>query len=143
LDRLAIRSPAAVAQSLAQDPALLAERPQVRGSIMARVDPLDLTQLRLLEQYVLAPSTSDEELRAFASVFPNGNAFVSQNLLTTDPTFDGATLLARDRAAYEAAREWLADPRFAGRRDPLLRLQRRLLEYHPEFARPDGAVEGR
>jgi hypothetical protein len=139
LDRLAIRAPGAVAQVLVDQPDLLSARPETRASIMARADPLDPAQLRLVESYLLASASAASELDAFASIFPNGNAFVSPNLLTTDPTFEGKTLHARDRAAFDAVNQWLEDPRFAGRRESLLRLRRRLLEFHPEFATPPAA----
>jgi hypothetical protein len=101
-------------------------REETRANYFARADVSDAAQRRLLEAYLQDPARTPVELRAFAGVFPNANFMVSQNLLTTSVTIDGATLRRRDQAALEAINEWLNDPRFAAWRESLLKLRDRL-----------------
>ena len=68
-------------------------------------------------------------MQSFAGVFPNANYMISHNLLTTNVTPDGATLLRRDREALRVVGEWLTDPRFEELRPHLARIQARLSDF--------------
>jgi hypothetical protein len=126
LDRLVIDRPVDTLAALAQHPEWMQGREETRANYFARADVSDAAQRRLLEAYLQDPARTPVELRAFAGVFPNANFMVSQNLLTTSVTIDGATLRRRDQAALEAINEWLNDPRFAAWRESLLKLRDRL-----------------
>ena len=81
---------------------------------------------KALEEYLLSESLAEEDLNAFAQVFPNANFHVSNNLLTKTEGIDGIELAERDRVALEVVGEWLEDPRFSSRQTSLLMIQRRL-----------------
>jgi hypothetical protein len=134
LDRLAITEPAALLGALEADPDLMQGREQTRANYFARADVRDLQQRQVLENYLLDPRTSSQELQQFAGLFPNANYMVSQNLLTPTPTPDHAALTSRDAASLQAVQDWLADPRFASLQRPLQTVEQRL----EDFARQAG-----
>ncbi|MCL4181495.1 MAG: hypothetical protein KJ072_27625 [Verrucomicrobia bacterium] len=129
VDRMLLVSPEPVLEMLIAEPALLEGRETTRGNYVARADVSDPGQRRLVEEYLLDPRRSWEELEAFAGVFPNANLMVSHNLLTSVPAWSGAELRRRDLAAAEVVGKWAADRRFE-RLWPLLGpLERRLDDF--------------
>lgn len=96
------------------------------SNMIARADVRDPVQKQALEIYLLDPKRTAEELRGFASVFPNANVAISQNLLTVSPTIQGADLAARDIASYKVLAGWLADDRFKSVIEPLRQAAGRL-----------------
>ena len=135
LDRLAINEPAALLGALEADLSLMQGREQTRADYFARADVRDPQQRQVLENYLLDPRTSPQELQQFAGLFPNANFMVSQNLLTPTPTPDQAALTGRDAISLQVAQEWLADPRFANLQRPLLKLKQRLEDFARQAAR--------
>jgi hypothetical protein len=129
VDRLILASPGAVLEVLVEHPALLEGRETTRGNYVARADVSDAGQRRLVEEYLLDPRRSWEELEAFAGVFPNANFMISNNLVTSNITLSGVELRRRDLAAAEVVREWSGDPRFDRLRPLLELLNRRLDEF--------------
>ncbi|MBL9131209.1 MAG: hypothetical protein JNG86_08425, partial [Verrucomicrobiaceae bacterium] len=126
LDRLAMAKPAELLPELAE---FAAKHPSSRlmvSNMVARADIRVPEQRQALENYLLDERRAPDELRAFASVFPNGNVSVSQNLLTRAPVLQGADLAAQDRVALETMTAWLEDPRFAKVREPLAEACKRL-----------------
>jgi hypothetical protein len=126
LDRLVQADPLAVLPQLIQGPANMPGREATRADFFARADPRDPQQQSLLEQYLLSPNVSWDEISRFAQVFPSANYLVSNNLLTRTTTPDFSNLAARDAKALEVVNGWLADPRFAQVRGPLQTAQSRL-----------------
>jgi hypothetical protein len=135
LDRLAINEPAALLGALEASPDLMLGREQTRADYFARADVRDPQQRLVLENYLLDPRTSSQELQQFAGLFPNANFMVSQNLLTPTPTPDHAALTSRDAASLQAVQEWLADPRFTNFQRPLLKVKQRLEDFARQAAR--------
>lgn len=129
LDRMVIRQPTEALTVLEQQPAMMQGREQTRANYFARADLGDPTQRGIVERYLLSGSRETPELEVFASVFPNANYMISQNLLTSSVTPDGATLLRRDREALRVIGNWLADPRFVPLRPHLARIQARLSDF--------------
>jgi hypothetical protein len=112
LDRLILAAPDKVLPELA---AAASNHPQsalMLSNMIARADVRDAMQRQAVETYLLDTRRTAEELRGFASVFPNANIAVSSNLLTQSPTVQGADLADRDRASYALLSSWLTDQRF-------------------------------
>ena len=126
LDRLIQTDPAGMLGRLQTQPELLAGREASRADFFARADVRDLEQLKVLEGYLLDPSRSAAEWRHFASVYPNANFMVSDNLLTRTRTPTGDEIAARDREALKIAIQWAGDPRFAAFQSQLKTIQSRL-----------------
>lgn len=129
LDRLASREPASVLAALLDSTDLMAGREASRAGMFARADVQDPPQRALLERYLLDPARSAAELDTFAGVYPNANAFLSANLLTTAPAMNRDIILRHDTAALAVVNGWLADPRFASVQARLERMRARLLEF--------------
>jgi hypothetical protein len=112
LDRLVIADPQDVLTQVERQPDLFKGRELMQSNFFARADVRDPGQRAVLEHYLLNDVRTPAELSAFAGVFPNCNYMVSNNLLTTSQTPNGAEILARDKAVLAVANEWLADPKF-------------------------------
>jgi hypothetical protein len=99
------------------------------SNLMARADLRDDVQREAVERYLLDPSRSAEELTSFASVFPNANFHVSNNLLTQVDGIDGIELAERDRAALAIVEGWIDDPRFEKVRPIAEKARSRLVQF--------------
>lgn len=126
LDRLVQRAPEEVLENLAADKNLQQSRPEMTAQQFARADLRDPAQQAIVKSWLLDPSRSGTELSSFSGVYPNNNHFVSNNLLTTEPTQSGSDLAAHDRAALEIITSWSEDPTFAPVKDHLTTMIRRL-----------------
>ncbi len=129
LDRLLIENPGDVLPVLAQAAGKVSHSELMISNLMARADVREEPQRAALEAYLLDPTRTRAELASFANVFPNANAHVSSNLLTTSPTFDGADLADRDVASLALVELWLADSRFEGIQPALHAARRRLTQF--------------
>src|SRR2546421_3866263 len=101
LDRLTLEQPATTLAFLEANPDLMAGREVTRANYFARADVRDSTERQLLEQYLLNPALSAQELQTFTGVYPNANFMISENLLTSNPTPDHASLVARDAQSLQ------------------------------------------
>lgn len=126
LDRLLLAAPEKVLPELARNASLHPQSGLMLSNMVARADVRDPVQKEAVEVYLLDPKRTAEELRGFASVFPNVNMAVSDNLLTRAATVEGADLADRDRASLAVVAAWLADARFARWREPLQQSYQRL-----------------
>lgn len=129
LDRLTLAAPVEFLQALQTQAARLDGREAARAGFFARADATVPEQRVVLEQYLLDPQRSAEELDAFAATFPNASLFLSHNLLTRQAVFDGATLARRDTATLAIVLQWHTEPRFASRREQLRTVEARLREF--------------
>ena len=127
LDRLMLAEPAAMFTQLVQQPNLMQGREQTRANFLARADVRELEQRAVLEQYLLDPARTAQELATFAGLYPNANFMISNNLLTPTVTPKHEELAAHDRAALETVRAWQNDGRF-GKLKPHLEMIRTRLE---------------
>jgi len=119
LDRLIMAEPAKVLPELARDASKHPQSGLMLSNMIARADVRDNAQRQAVETYLLDPKRTAEELRGFASVFPNANIAVSQNLLTQTITIQGADLTARVRVSLEVASAWLMNERFKSAHEAL------------------------
>ena len=126
LDRLLLTAPEQVLPELAKDASQHPQSGLMLSNMIARADVRNAVQRQAVETYLLDPKRTPEELRGFASVFPNANMAVSNNLLTRTGTVEGPDLAIRDRASLEAVASWLSDARFAHLKEPLLKSYQRL-----------------
>lgn len=129
LDRLILAEPSKVLPELARTASAHPRSGLMLSNMIARADVRDPVQRRAVETYLLDPKRTVEELRGFASVFPNANIAVSHNLLTKVPTLHGQDITARDRASLEAVSAWLADTKFSAAHDALRMAGARLEGY--------------
>ena len=112
LDRLVISDPATVLGQLQAQPDLMQGHELTRADYFARADPGDPQQKAVLESYLLDPNRSQQELNAFAGVYPNENYMISNNLLTQTQTPTYSDIISRDRTALSVVQAWMSDPRF-------------------------------
>ena len=90
----------------------------VNNSHFQRRDEQDFSDIRqpdqrsLVEQYLLDPRRSQQELNTFAGIYPNANYMISTNLLTEVKTPGAGELQANDREALKIVEQWENDPRF-------------------------------
>ena len=113
LDRLLLVQPDVVLPALSQSASQHSQSGLMISNMIARADMREPKQQQAVETYLLDEQRTAEELQGFASVFPNANLSVSDNLLTKSPSIDGTELALKDRAALETITAWLADPKFA------------------------------
>ncbi|WP_395737486.1 hypothetical protein [Prosthecobacter sp.] len=120
LDRLLLVRPEVVLPMLSRSASQHPQSGLMISNMMARGDLRNETQRQAIESYLLDEKRTPEELRGFASVFPNANVSVSNNLLTKAASINGAELAELDRAALEIVAAWLGNPAFS-RSHPVLR----------------------
>ncbi len=129
LDRLVMGEPAAMLAALSEVSDVSSQRPEMLAGFFARADVRDAAQRESLEAYLSSDARSEKEWTAFASIFPNANALVSENLLTSAPRATPGVLADRDRDALIWTESLLKDARFADHVVDLLRLQKRLSQF--------------
>jgi len=112
LDRLTIAEPGAMLKQLVTNPDLMKGREQTRANFVARADIRQPDQRSLVEQYLLDPRRSQQELNTFAAIYPNANYMISTNLLTEVKTPAAGDLQTSDREALKIVEQWENDPRF-------------------------------
>lgn len=125
LDRLALAAPAEVLPEVAADHAL-AQQPGIRAALMTRADVRDPAQLATLEGYLKLRDLTREELEQFGGLFPNGNFFLSHNLLTEPARLDWTGSAARDLASLKQVQRWQSSPEFTQHSNILAELESRL-----------------
>ncbi|MBE2283562.1 MAG: hypothetical protein IAE77_08870 [Prosthecobacter sp.] len=135
LDRLVMADPAKVLPDLARSASSHPKSGLMLSNMIARADVADPVQRQAVETYLLDPKRTDDELRGFASVFPNANVAVSHNLLTKTPTLQGAELAVRDRNSLETVSRWLSDERFKTVHGSLRTIVVRLQSMRPGYGR--------
>src|SRR5205823_4091805 len=113
-------------------PELLCGREQSRANFFARADVRDPEQKLLLEEYLLAPERTPEELQVFASIYPNANFMISNNLLTIVTTPTQQELFQNDKVALATIKQWLADARYAKLKPQLEVMRARLQSFTPQ-----------
>ena len=99
------------------------------ANMFARADLRQEDQRDLVRAYLLDPARTEQELRAFAGVYPNNNYAISKNLLTANTTAQGADLAAHDRAALVLVTQWLNDPQFESVKPHIQPMHRRLTTF--------------
>lgn len=130
LDRLVMGDFSGVMREVqSMDSAPWSGREDDRARLFARADVRDAPQLKLVEDYLLDPEVSEEEVTAFAEVFPYFDVEVSNNLFTRQDLEPFSVLLEKDRAALEVVREWRRDLRFGFPPEVIDELENRLEEF--------------
>lgn len=99
-----------------------------KAEILARADLRDQEQRAVLESFLLDPSQNAAH-GAFLLAFPMASHSSSPRLITEESLPTGGDQLERDRAALKAAKEWMAEQRFAAHQDGLDRAQKRLEDF--------------
>jgi len=138
MDRLTINDPTAMLRQIVSNPDLMAGREQTRANFMARADIRQPDQRALVEQYLLDPARSQQELETFAAIFPNNNYMISTNLLTEVKTPGSGELQELDREALEVVQGWESDPRFQSVLPVLGKMRTRLEDFVQQAERAAG-----
>jgi hypothetical protein len=129
LDRMVLQQPEAVLRQLQGASDLMRGREQTRANYFARADVRDAKQRALLEEYLLDPRRTLEELQTFAGIYPSGNFMISNNLLTKNNTPTHDELAAHDREALAVVNKWGNDPRFERVKPQLEQIRTRLTTF--------------
>jgi len=129
LDHLALSQPGKVLENLSKNADDHPQSGLMISNMIARADVRDTVQRSMVETYLLSDKRSIEELQGFASVFPNANFSVSNNLLTKSAIASGDELAAKDRAALEVVAAWLTDPKFSRSHTHLRETYKRLKNF--------------
>ncbi|MGB6222506.1 hypothetical protein [Haloferula sp.] len=137
MDRLVVASPAEMIAALDESAELLDGSDAMHAQMVARADLSEPEQRQQVEEFLLDPERSVEQLDVFAQIFPNANYMVSSNLLTTTIIPDGAERRRRDQAALSQVERWLADDRFVTRLDWLRLMRDRLQGFVSQPAVPE------
>jgi hypothetical protein len=115
LDRIMLRTPEAILDAFAADPRFLADQPNWRASLLARLDPSNPEHVEQLRNYLLKTPHAETELGYFASIYPLANFFEGNRLVTGWETVNQAqTIPERDAAARKLMEGLLAEPGFKG-----------------------------
>lgn len=129
LDRMAVADYRQVADAIQEGPNHLSREPATRAAILARGDPSDARDVKLMHDYLLKTSVSVEEKQVFLHSFPNGNLELSNNLLTSNPFIAMQTMAQRDDFAAKLLEEWSKEPAFDTFQDDIKSRLRALAEY--------------
>lgn len=126
MDRLVSAAPSDTLGRLMDQPDLMEKRPEMVANMFARADVRDDSQRAVLQRYLLDPRRTEAELESFANIYPNANAMVLTNLVTTSQT--AATVLGHDHdeAALKWVQQCLTNPSYSSMRPLLEKLQTRL-----------------
>jgi len=127
--RLVHRQPVDMLTRLKADRALQESRPEMTAQQFARADLRDTAQQAIVKSWLLDPSRRPTELQNFASIYPNNNQMISQNLLTSEDRVSGADLNAHDREVLKIIRDWRTDPAFESRSQYLEIMDRRVSQF--------------
>ncbi len=99
LDRMVLGSPSLLVHAYAADPGLTDLTPDLRASLLSRLDLTDPDQRDIISRYLAAPDHGPKELDYFAAIFPNGSYLHGNWLITTgEPSQSIESRLAADRA---------------------------------------------
>ena len=126
LDRLTITNLAAMLNQLVNKPELMVGREQTRADFVARADIRQPDQRMLVEQYLLDPQRTPEELNTFAAIYPNANYMISTNLLTKVKTPKAGEIMAHDREVLKIVEQWQTEQRFEQIDSVLAKMHERL-----------------
>jgi hypothetical protein len=139
MDRLTISDPATMLKQIISNSDLMKGREQTRADFVARADIRQPDQRALVEQYLLDPGRSQQELNTFAATYPNANYMISTNLLTEVKTPGAGELQTFDRQALEVVGQWENDPRF----EPILPVLGQMRARLEDFVKQADRAAGR
>jgi hypothetical protein len=86
LDRMILRNPALLVEKFKDTPEFLSFAPGHRAALMSRLDITDPEQRNTFVNYLQIPQHGPNELEYFSELFPNGNYFYGNRLVTADET---------------------------------------------------------
>lgn len=141
LDRQVVKDHGILLDALARDPQLLAAAPLVRASLMSRLDmTVDVERAALLE-YLGDAGRLNSELDYFGKLYPNGNYFYGNWLVTASEVTPSITeQRTRDRATLAEIDRLLATAPAARVRETLTQVRERLLHFETGTAPSDGGA---
>jgi len=115
LDRMTLRNPDLLADTLHREPDWMSFAPRQRASLVSRLDITRPGDSDAFLNYLNNPNLSDDELTYFGKLFPNGNYLTGHRLVTSEE--NSLTIEQRQRMDREILQklETLA-PRISPRR---------------------------
>lgn len=127
LHETAAKSPSLFVKLIAEDPALFADQPELRASLMARATVSDGNQAPGVEAYLKDPAVPLAEKQQFLDLYPLRSATTGYRLYGQPPKpFEHGQVVSDDRAALEAVNRWIADPAMVELAPSMSSLQDRL-----------------
>jgi hypothetical protein len=112
VDRLFQQHTSAGANYVVEHPEFLASASGFRATLMARVNPLDSSEMSSAEAYLSADGFSAEEKHTFFQTFPNFNTTFSYNLITESVIPTRSEMREQSLAAYTQLSTWLNENRY-------------------------------
>lgn len=94
---------------LIRNPEFLKNEPGFRATLLARINPMDVDSINLVENYLENHSFGSSEKRTFISNFPNFNSTYSYNLITGSLLYSRSDMRERSIAAHVQMSKWLAE----------------------------------
>lgn len=102
--------------------------PAARAGFVARLDPGNPAELKILESYILHPETNPEEVGTFLKHFPNLNMTLSHNLLSPKISITNTSSIDQQLDnALQAVREWSDNPGMSHLEQSLADTEERIL----------------
>lgn len=129
LDRIMLREPDTLAAIYMQDPSFMDFAPNHRASLLSRLDPASAPQADALRNYLRAVPADSPELTYFARIYPNGNFFEGNRLVSGWETPGIVQIQQRDARALEFINQLLADPTYANVAPSLQKISKRLTSF--------------
>ncbi|MDX2079201.1 MAG: hypothetical protein SFU53_00295 [Terrimicrobiaceae bacterium] len=127
LERLMIREPDAILSAIQQNAQWLDWAPEIRGSLLARLDVREGRQNAFLRDYLTRTTVPEAEMSRFVRTFPDLSFRGSHRLVTGPEKIE--RFRGIDGATIRQINEWLTDPtmapavaRLEAIRDRLIRL---------------------
>ena len=140
LDRMVARAPALLIELYADNPPFMRTNPDLRASLMSRLDITDAQQRATFTTYLQDTTLAPSERSYFAELFPNGNYVYTHHLVTAADTTPSISARRSMDAEVETALDTLQSENPTG---PLAatveRIRQRLVSY-PQSGAP--AVSG-
>jgi hypothetical protein len=129
VDKLVVEDPRGALHEMDENRALFNGQPLVRGGLYARADVRDPAQRQSVETYLLRSDLSPAEIDKFAALFPNVSQSVGDYLVTKNQIKKLPAMADLDEASLQVVQQWMNDPRFASRREVLVKISDKLGDY--------------
>ena len=127
LHETAAEHPKLLSELISSDAGLFDEQPDLRASLMARVDVSDATQAGQIDAYLKNPAISAAEKQEFLSLFPLRSATTGYRLYGKPPSpFQKEQVQAGDQVALQMVTAWKSQQELSGLAGDLAKLEQRL-----------------
>ncbi len=115
MDRIMLRNPDAVIETFLKDPSLLDFAPDHRASLLSRLDITQASEREAFVTYLNRGGHGEGELEYFGSIFPNGNYFYGNRLVSSqEETPSITTIQKRDAETLQIVKAMIQNGEVTG-----------------------------